>query len=115
MEIIAKELKLDEGHQDVFRLFIAVYRNFMEVCFLQFLTYYFFLLCLKDLWIMYGLLVANAVLIVKFLVEEFYIQTLELCIVSKTLTNVIFCPLLGFMNSCRNIYADIDLEEKLGN
>ncbi|CAO2817066.1 unnamed protein product [Amaranthus hypochondriacus] len=30
MEIIAKELKLDEGHQDVFRLFIAVYRNFME-------------------------------------------------------------------------------------
>ncbi|KNA16891.1 hypothetical protein SOVF_085070 [Spinacia oleracea] len=30
MEIIAKELRLDEGHQDVFRLFIAVYRNFME-------------------------------------------------------------------------------------
>lgn len=30
MEIIAKELRLDEGHPDVFRLFIAVYRNFME-------------------------------------------------------------------------------------
>lgn len=33
MEIIAKELVRDEGHPDVFRLFIAVYRNFMEVCF----------------------------------------------------------------------------------
>ncbi|KAL9230205.1 hypothetical protein vseg_005588 [Gypsophila vaccaria] len=30
MEIIAKELKLDIGHPDVFRLFISVYRNFME-------------------------------------------------------------------------------------
>ncbi|KAK9742342.1 hypothetical protein RND81_03G165400 [Saponaria officinalis] len=30
MEIIAKELKLDIEHPDVFRLFISVYRNFME-------------------------------------------------------------------------------------
>ncbi|GAB4857663.1 hypothetical protein Ancab_015569 [Ancistrocladus abbreviatus] len=30
MEIIAKELQLDEGHPDVFRLFIAIYRSFME-------------------------------------------------------------------------------------
>ncbi|KAH9623170.1 hypothetical protein KSS87_005838 [Heliosperma pusillum] len=30
MEIIAKELKLDLGHPDVFMLFISVYRNFME-------------------------------------------------------------------------------------
>ncbi|KAH9620089.1 hypothetical protein KSS87_006802 [Heliosperma pusillum] len=30
MEIIAKELKLELAHPDVFRLFISVYRNFME-------------------------------------------------------------------------------------
>ncbi|KAJ0105230.1 hypothetical protein Patl1_17427 [Pistacia atlantica] len=29
-EIIAKELQVDEGHPDVHRLFLAVYRNFME-------------------------------------------------------------------------------------
>ncbi|XP_031262709.1 UPF0160 protein-like [Pistacia vera] len=29
-EIIAKELLVDEGHPDVHRLFLAVYRNFME-------------------------------------------------------------------------------------
>lgn len=31
MEIIAKELHLDEGHPDVYKLFIAVYQNFVEV------------------------------------------------------------------------------------
>ncbi|KDP27326.1 hypothetical protein JCGZ_20827 [Jatropha curcas] len=31
LEIIAKELQLDEGHQDVYRLFVAVYKNFVEV------------------------------------------------------------------------------------
>lgn len=30
MEIIAKELKLDEGHEDVHRLCLAVYKSFME-------------------------------------------------------------------------------------
>ncbi|KAK1258382.1 hypothetical protein QJS04_geneDACA007008 [Acorus gramineus] len=30
-EIIAKELRLDEGHQDVHRLFLAVYKSFMEL------------------------------------------------------------------------------------
>ncbi|KAL6581503.1 hypothetical protein OROMI_007426 [Orobanche minor] len=30
MEIIAKELQLDEGHPDVHRLFLAVYKSFME-------------------------------------------------------------------------------------
>ncbi|KAL8150310.1 hypothetical protein V2J09_020118 [Rumex salicifolius] len=30
MEIIAKELQADEGHPDVFRLFIAIYKSFME-------------------------------------------------------------------------------------
>ncbi|KAL6005671.1 hypothetical protein ACLOJK_006242 [Asimina triloba] len=30
MEIIAKELQLDEGHQDVQRLFLAVYKSFVE-------------------------------------------------------------------------------------
>ncbi|KAK1565544.1 hypothetical protein Q3G72_029295 [Acer saccharum] len=29
-EIIAKELQVDEGHPDVLRLFVAVYRSFME-------------------------------------------------------------------------------------
>ncbi|KAK1307209.1 hypothetical protein QJS10_CPA10g00622 [Acorus calamus] len=29
-EIIAKEIRLDEGHQDVHRLFLAVYKSFME-------------------------------------------------------------------------------------
>lgn len=31
MEIIAKELQLDEGHPDVHRLFLAIYKSFMEV------------------------------------------------------------------------------------
>lgn len=31
MEIIAKELQLDQGHPDVLRLFLAVYKSFMEV------------------------------------------------------------------------------------
>ena len=30
-EIIAKELQVDEGHIDVQRLFLAVYKSFMEV------------------------------------------------------------------------------------
>ncbi|XP_077243101.1 MYG1 protein C694.04c-like [Tasmannia lanceolata] len=30
LEIIAKELQLDEGHPDVHRLFLAVYKSFME-------------------------------------------------------------------------------------
>lgn len=30
MEIIAKELQLDQGHPDVLRLFLAVYKSFME-------------------------------------------------------------------------------------
>lgn len=30
-EIIAKELQVDEGHPDVHRLFLAVYKSFMEV------------------------------------------------------------------------------------
>lgn len=30
-EIIAKELQVDEGHPDVQRLFLAVYKSFMEV------------------------------------------------------------------------------------
>ncbi|KAG5539419.1 hypothetical protein RHGRI_019828 [Rhododendron griersonianum] len=30
MEIIAKELQLDEGHPDVHRLFLAIYKSFME-------------------------------------------------------------------------------------
>ncbi|XP_020247637.1 UPF0160 protein MYG1, mitochondrial-like [Asparagus officinalis] len=30
MEIIAKELQLDEGHQDVLRLYLAVYKSFVE-------------------------------------------------------------------------------------
>ncbi|GMH26737.1 hypothetical protein Nepgr_028580 [Nepenthes gracilis] len=30
MEIIAKELQVDEGHPDVFRLFTNIYRSFME-------------------------------------------------------------------------------------
>ncbi|XP_058104893.1 uncharacterized protein LOC131248573 [Magnolia sinica] len=30
MEIIAKELQLDEGHQDVHRLFLAIYKSFVE-------------------------------------------------------------------------------------
>ncbi|KAL5732023.1 hypothetical protein ACHQM5_004689 [Ranunculus cassubicifolius] len=30
MEIIAKELKLEQGHPDVLRLFLAVYKSFME-------------------------------------------------------------------------------------
>ncbi|XP_015865776.2 MYG1 protein C694.04c [Ziziphus jujuba] len=30
VEIIAKELQLDEGHPDVYRLFLAVYKNFVE-------------------------------------------------------------------------------------
>jgi uncharacterized UPF0160 family protein len=30
MEIIARELQLDEGHPDVLRLFLAVYKSFME-------------------------------------------------------------------------------------
>ncbi|KAF6147517.1 hypothetical protein GIB67_014656 [Kingdonia uniflora] len=30
LEIIAKELQLEEGHPDVHRLFLAVYKNFME-------------------------------------------------------------------------------------
>lgn len=47
MEIIAKELQLDVGHPDVHRLFLAIYKSFMEVlnispcasfCFCQFLN-----------------------------------------------------------------------------
>lgn len=30
-EIIAKELQVDEGHPNVQRLFLAVYKSFMEV------------------------------------------------------------------------------------
>ncbi|KAF8379962.1 hypothetical protein HHK36_027428 [Tetracentron sinense] len=30
MEIIAKELQLDEGHPDVLRLYLAIYKSFME-------------------------------------------------------------------------------------
>ncbi|PKA53473.1 hypothetical protein AXF42_Ash020896 [Apostasia shenzhenica] len=30
MEIIAKELQLDQGHQDVLRLYLAVYKSFVE-------------------------------------------------------------------------------------
>lgn len=35
MEIIAKELGLDQNHPDVQRLFLAVYKNFIEVIFLS--------------------------------------------------------------------------------
>ncbi|KAI4343154.1 hypothetical protein MLD38_027690 [Melastoma candidum] len=31
-EIIAKELQVNEEHPDVHRLFLAVYKSFMEVC-----------------------------------------------------------------------------------
>lgn len=31
-EIIAKELQVDENHPDVQRLFLAVYKSFMEAC-----------------------------------------------------------------------------------
>lgn len=37
-EIIAKELQVDEGHPDVRRLYIAIYKSFIEV-----LTFPFFL------------------------------------------------------------------------
>ncbi|KAG5533905.1 hypothetical protein RHGRI_027935 [Rhododendron griersonianum] len=30
LEIIAKELRLEEGHRDVYRLYLAVYKNFVE-------------------------------------------------------------------------------------
>ncbi|WZZ44545.1 hypothetical protein YC2023_040804 [Brassica napus] len=36
LEIIAKELQLDQKHTDVQRLFLAVYKNFIEVIFLAF-------------------------------------------------------------------------------
>ncbi|KAF9685980.1 hypothetical protein SADUNF_Sadunf03G0111000 [Salix dunnii] len=36
-EIIAKELQVDEGHPDVHRLFLAVYKSFME-CYVEFLA-----------------------------------------------------------------------------
>jgi len=35
MEIIAKELQVDEGHQDVLRLYLAVYKSFVEVFILK--------------------------------------------------------------------------------
>ena len=35
-EIIAKELNVDQDHPDVLRLFLAVYKSFMEVSFLPF-------------------------------------------------------------------------------
>jgi len=31
LEIISKELQLEQRHPDVFRLFLAVYKNFIEV------------------------------------------------------------------------------------
>lgn len=31
LEIIAKELQIDQTHPDVHRLFLAVYKNFIEV------------------------------------------------------------------------------------
>lgn len=35
MEIIAKELQLEKGHQDVLRLYLAVYKSFVEVFLLK--------------------------------------------------------------------------------
>ena len=34
MEIISKELNIDKGHPNVYRLFLAVYKSFMEVLYL---------------------------------------------------------------------------------
>lgn len=31
MELIAKELHLDVGHPDVYRLFLAIYKSFVQV------------------------------------------------------------------------------------
>ena len=57
MEIIAKELQLDQGHPDVHRLFLAVYKSFMEVLSLAIQNLFLFILLflftpLRMPWIM---------------------------------------------------------------
>lgn len=44
MEIIAKELQLDQGHPDVHQLFLAVYKSFMEVLSLAIVNLFLFFL-----------------------------------------------------------------------
>lgn len=44
-EIIAKELRVEEDHPDVHRLYLAVYKSFMEVVYICWFSIIFSILC----------------------------------------------------------------------
>ncbi|KAH9774943.1 metal-dependent protein hydrolase [Citrus sinensis] len=72
-ELIAKELNVDEGHPDVHRLFLAVYKNFMEVLISEYLNFVIYTIAYRFTILLLQSYGYSKKLLLFFMVQVFYL------------------------------------------
>lgn len=85
-ELIAKELNVDEGHPDAHRLFLAVYKNFMEVLISEYLNFVIYTIAYR-----FTVLLLQSYGYSKKLLLFFMVQVCYLFSGSSSLFQVVLC------------------------